>query len=91
VRAAKSSEIDTGIVLAFRRTARPQIAFASEPAQWLSKQTGKTYRLTLHSDKTRFVDFRFKRPDGNARPEADGTTFTFLKWRSQTSATPSGS
>jgi hypothetical protein len=32
VRAAKSSEIDTGVVFAFRRAARPRIASASEPA-----------------------------------------------------------
>ncbi len=36
------------------------------------------YELTLHPDKTRFVDFRFKRPDGKAHPKTDGTTFTFL-------------
>jgi hypothetical protein len=36
------------------------------------------HELTLHPDKTRFVDFRFKRPDGTAHPKADGTTFTFL-------------
>ena len=36
------------------------------------------YELKLHPDKTRFVDFRFKRPDGKAHPKTDGTTFTFL-------------
>jgi RNA-directed DNA polymerase len=36
------------------------------------------YELKLHPDKTRFVDFRFKRPDGEAHPETDGSTFTFL-------------
>jgi RNA-directed DNA polymerase len=36
------------------------------------------YGLTLHPDKTRFVDFRFKRPDGKAHSETDGTSFTFL-------------
>jgi group II intron reverse transcriptase/maturase len=36
------------------------------------------YELTLHTEKTRFVDFRFKRPDGKPHPETDGTTFTFL-------------
>jgi RNA-directed DNA polymerase len=36
------------------------------------------YGLTLHPDKTRFVDFRSYRPDGKEHPEADGTTFTFL-------------
>jgi len=36
------------------------------------------YELTLHPDKTRFVDFRSKRPDGEDHPESDGTSFTFL-------------
>jgi hypothetical protein len=36
------------------------------------------YELRLHPDKTRFVDFRFTRPDGKQHPETDGTTFTFL-------------
>jgi hypothetical protein len=36
------------------------------------------YGLTLHPDKTRFIDFRSYRPDGKDHPEADGTTFTFL-------------
>ena len=36
------------------------------------------YELKLHPDKTRFVDFRFTRPDGKQHPETDGTTFTFL-------------
>jgi len=36
------------------------------------------YGLTLHPDKTRFVDFRNYRPDGTDHPEADGTSFTFL-------------
>jgi RNA-directed DNA polymerase len=36
------------------------------------------YELTLHPDKTRFVDFRFPRSDGKAHPKTDGTTFTFL-------------
>ena len=35
------------------------------------------YGLTLHPDKTRFVDFRFERADG-PHPETDGTSFTFL-------------
>ena len=43
----------------------------------LGKRLGR-YELTLHPDKTRFVDFRFIRPDGKAHPKADGTTFTFL-------------
>ena len=36
------------------------------------------YGLTLHPDKTRFVDFRNNRPNGTDHPETDGTTFTFL-------------
>jgi RNA-directed DNA polymerase len=36
------------------------------------------YGLTLHPDKTRFVDFRNNRPDGHDHPETDGTSFTFL-------------
>ena len=43
----------------------------------LGKRFGR-YELKLHPDKTRFVDFRFKRPDGKAHPKTDGTTFTFL-------------
>jgi len=36
------------------------------------------YELTLHPDKTRFVDFRSHRPGGKDHPDTDGTTFTFL-------------
>ena len=36
------------------------------------------YELTLHPDKTRFVDSRRHRPDGPDHPDSDGTTFTFL-------------
>jgi hypothetical protein len=36
------------------------------------------YELTLHPDKTRFVDFHSNRPDGKDHPDTDGTTFTFL-------------
>jgi len=36
------------------------------------------YELTLHPDKTRFIDFRRYRPDGKDHPDTDGTTFTFL-------------
>jgi len=36
------------------------------------------YELTLHPDKTRFVDFRSNRPDGQDHPETDGMSFTFL-------------
>jgi RNA-directed DNA polymerase len=35
------------------------------------------YGLTLHPEKTRFVDFRFNNSDGSF-PETDGTSFTFL-------------
>jgi RNA-directed DNA polymerase len=34
--------------------------------------------LTLHPDKTRFVDFRNDRPNGTDHPETNGTSFTFL-------------
>jgi len=43
----------------------------------LRKRLGR-YGLTLHPDKTRFVDFRFKRPGGERHPATDGTTFNFL-------------
>ena len=36
------------------------------------------YGLTLHPDKTRLIDFRFKRPEGAQHPAAHGTTFDFL-------------
>src|SRR5258708_17548593 len=36
------------------------------------------YGLTLHPDKTCFVDFRNTESTGTTHPEADGTTFTFL-------------
>jgi RNA-directed DNA polymerase len=36
------------------------------------------YGLTLHPDKTRFVDFRNDQSDGTDHPETDGTSFTFL-------------
>ena len=36
------------------------------------------YGLTLHPDKTRFIDFRFKRPNGMRHPATSGTTFDFL-------------
>src|SRR5262249_58917882 len=36
------------------------------------------YELKLHSDKTRFVDFRSYRPDGKNHPDTAGTTFIFL-------------
>jgi RNA-directed DNA polymerase len=43
----------------------------------LAKRLGR-YGLTLHPVKTRFVDFRFKRPGGVRHPVTDGTTFNFL-------------
>lgn len=36
------------------------------------------YGLTLHPDKTRFIDFRFKRPEGMRHPKTSGTSFDFL-------------
>jgi len=36
------------------------------------------YGLTLHPDKTRFVDFRPNRPDRANHPDSDGTSFDFL-------------
>ena len=36
------------------------------------------YGLTLHPDKTRLIDFRFKRPEGTHHSVAHGTTFDFL-------------
>jgi hypothetical protein len=36
------------------------------------------YELTLHPEKTRFVDFRSYRSDGKDPPDTDGTSFTFL-------------
>ena len=36
------------------------------------------YGLTLHPDKTRFVDFRPTPSQGKAHPQTDGTSFTFL-------------
>ena len=36
------------------------------------------YGLTLHPDKTRFVDFRENRPNGTTHPETDSASFTFL-------------
>src|ERR671938_989323 len=41
------------------------------------------YGLTLHPDKTRLIDFRFKRPEGTHHPAARGTTFDFLGFRSE--------
>jgi len=36
------------------------------------------YGLTLHPDKTRFIDFRPQRPEGDQPPGTSGTTFDFL-------------
>lgn len=36
------------------------------------------FGLRLHPDKTRMVDFRFKRPNGVRHPKTDATTFDFL-------------
>jgi group II intron reverse transcriptase/maturase len=36
------------------------------------------YGLTLHPDKTRFIDFRFKRSNGARHSATSGTTFDFL-------------
>jgi hypothetical protein len=36
------------------------------------------YGLTLHPDKTRFIDFRFKRPNGMCHRATSGTTFDVL-------------
>lgn len=36
------------------------------------------YGLALHPEKTRAIDFRFKRPDGRIHPMMQGTTFDFL-------------
>lgn len=36
------------------------------------------FGLSLHEEKTRVVDFRFKRPNGEKHPRTQATTFTFL-------------
>ena len=36
------------------------------------------YGLALHPDKTRFVEFRATRPQGDHHPDTHGTTFDFL-------------
>jgi RNA-directed DNA polymerase len=36
------------------------------------------YGLTLHPEKSRFIDFRFRRPGGQRHPATSGTTFDFL-------------
>jgi len=58
------------------------LAFADHrDAQRVLRVLGKRldrYELKLHPDKTRFVDFRNKRSDGEDHPESDGTSFAFL-------------
>jgi hypothetical protein len=36
------------------------------------------FGLTLHPEKSRFLDFRFRRPDGQCHPATSGSTFDFL-------------
>jgi RNA-directed DNA polymerase len=36
------------------------------------------FGLTLHPEKSRFIDFRFRRPGGQRHPATSGTTFDFL-------------
>ena len=36
------------------------------------------FGLTLHPEKSRFIDFRFRRPGGQHHPATSGTTFDFL-------------
>lgn len=43
----------------------------------LAKRLEK-FGLTLHSEKTKRVDFRFKRPRGERHPATQATTFNFL-------------
>jgi hypothetical protein len=61
---------------------RPVMAFADfQDAKRVLDVLGKRlarYELTLHPDKTRFVDFRSYRPSGKDHSDTDGTTFTFL-------------
>jgi hypothetical protein len=66
----------------FPSATRPVMAFADfQDGKRVLDVLGKRlarYELTLHPDKTRFVDFRSNRPDGKDHPDTDGTTFTFL-------------
>jgi len=43
----------------------------------LDKRMGR-YGLTVHADKTRFIDFRKHPPGGKQHPKTQGTTFDFL-------------
>ena len=36
------------------------------------------FGLTLHPEKSRFIDFRFRRPGGVCHPATSGSTFDFL-------------
>lgn len=36
------------------------------------------FGLTLHPEKSRFIDFRFRRPGGKCHPATSGSTFDFL-------------
>lgn len=36
------------------------------------------FGLSLHPEKTRMIDFRFKRPSGGPHPATQGTSFSFL-------------
>ena len=36
------------------------------------------FGLTLHPEKSRFIDFRFRRPGGQCHPATSGSTFDFL-------------
>src|SRR5262245_25894780 len=66
----------------FPSATRPVMAFADfQDAKRVLDVLGKRlarYELTLHPDKTRFVDFRSYRPEGKNHPDTDGTTFIFL-------------
>jgi RNA-directed DNA polymerase len=66
----------------FPSATRPVMAFADfQDAKRVLDVLGKRlarYELTLHPDKTRFVDFRSHRPDDKDHPDADGSSFTFL-------------
>jgi hypothetical protein len=59
-------------VMAFEKSSMPS-GFLGVLGKRLAR-----YGLTLHPDKTRFVDFRNTRADGKTHPETDGTAFTFL-------------
>ena len=60
------------LVMAFENFVDAEKVFAV-----LDKRLSR-YGLTLHPDKTRFIDFRCKRPDETHHPAAAGTTFDFL-------------